>query len=70
MTELTETQKTVLEFIRSFSALSGWPPTTREIQRHFKWLSQTAAINHLTALERKGAISRANGARTIRIIEP
>lgn len=36
-------------------------PTTREIQRHFGFASQTAAMSHLRALERKGAIQRLAG---------
>lgn len=33
-------------------------PSTREIQAHFGFASQTAAMSHLRALERKGAIKR------------
>ena len=31
-------------------------PSTREIQTHFGFASQTAAVSHLRALEKKGAI--------------
>ena len=34
-------------------------PSTRDIQRHFNFASQTAAMSHLRALEKKGAIVRA-----------
>jgi repressor LexA len=36
-------------------------PSTREIQDHFGFASQTAAMNHLRALERKGVIVRLPG---------
>jgi len=36
-------------------------PSTREIQRHFGFASQTAAVNHLKALERKGCLKRVPG---------
>lgn len=41
-------------------------PSTREIQKHFGFASQTAAMSYLKALERKGAIIRhTNKARAI-----
>lgn len=41
-------------------------PSTREIQIHFGFASQTAAVSHLRALERKGVISRQpNKARAV-----
>ncbi len=36
-------------------------PSTREIQEHFGFASQTAAVSHLRALERKGAIKKLAG---------
>ncbi len=36
-------------------------PSTREIQQHFHFASQTAAVNHLKALEKKGAVQRLAG---------
>ncbi|MGB0776329.1 MAG: transcriptional repressor LexA, partial [Akkermansiaceae bacterium] len=36
----------------------GFMPSTRDIQRHFNFASQTAAMSHLRALERKGVIVR------------
>jgi repressor LexA len=58
MENLTERQRAVLNYIRQHQRETGFPPTSREIQRHFQFQSQTAAMNHLRALERKGAISR------------
>lgn len=36
-------------------------PSTREIQEHFGFASQTAAVSHLKALEKKGVITRLEG---------
>jgi repressor LexA len=58
MQTLTERQQAVLNFIRQHQRETGFPPTSREIQRHFQFQSQTAAMNHLRALERKGVINR------------
>ena len=61
MAELTVRQQEVLEFIRRQQEQTGFPPSSREIQAHFGFQSQTAAMNHLRALERKGVINRTPG---------
>ena len=61
MTTLTGRQQEVLDFIGEFQTQHGILPTTREIQAHFGFASQTAAVNHLRALERKGVIQRSAG---------
>ena len=58
---LTVRQRAVLAFVREHQRLRGHPPTTREIQAHFGFASQTAAVDHLRALERKGALQRLAG---------
>jgi repressor LexA len=58
---LTDRQQKVLDFIRKHHRKTGFPPTSREIQLQFGFKSQTAAMNHLRALERKGAIRRIPG---------
>ena len=69
METLTQRQRQVLNFIEDERARHGVPPSTREIQRHFAFASQTAALNHLRALERKGAIQRRHGkARCVALI--
>jgi repressor LexA len=69
MDPLTERQQEVLSFIQEEHARYGVPPSTREIQRHFEFASQTAALNHLRALERKGAIQRRRGkARAVSVV--
>lgn len=58
---LTTRQKQILDFIEQALANDGIMPSTREIQQHFGFASQTAAINHLRALEKKGVIQRQRG---------
>ena len=67
--ELTERQQQVLDFIEEQQARHGLIPSTREIQEHFGFASQTAALNHLRALERKGAVRRQPGkARAVAVV--
>jgi repressor LexA len=54
---MTERQRNVLEFIKSFSSKHGVPPTVREIGEQFK-VTPRAAFDHLKALERKGELQR------------
>jgi repressor LexA len=61
MAELTARQQEVLDFIRQQQQETGFPPSSREIQAYFGFHSQTAAMNHLRALERKGVIRRTAG---------
>ncbi len=66
---LTDRQQQVLEFIDTTQRASGVVPSTREIQEHFGFASQTAAVNHLRALEKKGAIHRRAGkARSVSLV--
>jgi repressor LexA len=55
--ELTERQRQVLDFIRSFGERHGVPPTVREIGEKFGFTAR-AAFDHLRALERKGMLER------------
>src|SRR3989449_2294843 len=61
MRDLTDKQREVLGFMRSFVAKHGVPPTVREIGDRFK-VTPRAAFDHLRALERKGALQRRVGA--------
>ena len=63
---LTDRQQQLLDYLREYHRDSGLMPSTREIQRHFGFASQTAAMSHLRALEKKGVIQRlANKARAV-----
>ncbi len=68
MRELTERQLDVLNFIKSFTARHGVPPTVREIGEKFR-VTPRAAFDHLKALERKGVLQRrASAGRTSRAL--
>jgi repressor LexA len=55
---LTDRQKSILEFIQSEQREKGITPSTREIQHHFGYASQTSVMQYLGALERKGFLNR------------
>jgi repressor LexA len=59
--KLTDRQQELLDFLHQSHHEMGIMPSTREIQAHFGFASQTAAMSHLRALERKGAIKRLAG---------
>ena len=58
---LTKRQQEFLDFLKHSQSKNGLMPSTREIQAHFGFASQTAAMSHLRALERKGVIVRLPG---------
>ena len=55
---LTHRQKNVLDFIQSEQREKAITPSTREIQKHFRFASQTSVMQYIAALERKGFLSR------------
>ena len=55
---LTVRQKNVLDFIQSEQRDKGITPSTREIQGHFGFASQTSVMQYISTLERKGFLSR------------
>lgn len=59
--DLTPRQKELLSYLKSEFAETGIMPSTREIQAYFGFKSQTAAMGHLKALEKKGIIQRLPG---------
>jgi repressor LexA len=64
--QLTTRQAEIVVYLKEFQRLHGVMPSTREIQHYFGFASQTAAMSHLRALEKKGAIIRlANKARAV-----
>lgn len=64
--ELTPRQRQILRFIQGFVAKQGYPPTVREIAQDFG-IDYRASIDHLRALERKGALVRSSKSRGIQI---
>ncbi len=59
--KLTKRQQELFDFLKLSQSKNGLMPSTREIQAHFGFASQTAAMSHLRALERKGVIVRMRG---------
>jgi repressor LexA len=55
---LTERQNEILDFIQTEQREKGMTPSTREIQKHFGYASQTSVMQYLGVLERKGFIDR------------
>jgi repressor LexA len=55
---LTTGQRNVLQFIQSEQRTKGLTPSTREIQEHFGFASQTSVMQYIAALERKGFLQR------------
>lgn len=69
MIRLTGCQAHILEFIKSFQAAQGMPPTRQEIADHCGYSSPNAAQEHLVALAKKGYISMQTGkARSIKVL--
>lgn len=58
---LTSRQNEILDYLRMAQRETGIMPSTREIQHYFGFASQTAAMSHLRALEKKGVIQRLPG---------
>lgn len=58
---LTTRQQQLVDFLRAEHRETGIMPSTREIQEHFGFASQTAAVSHLRALEKKGVIQKLAG---------
>ena len=67
--KLTDRQQELLDYLKDEHATCGIMPSTREIQEHFGFASQTAAVSHLNALEKKGVISRLPGKARALILE-
>src|SRR5947209_17257227 len=55
---LTDRQKNILDFIQHEQREKGITPSTREIQSHFGFASQTSVMQYIATLERKGFLDR------------
>ena len=68
--ELTPRQAIILDYIRDHIEATGMPPTRAEIAEALGFRSVNAAVDHLKALERKGAIELMPGSsRGIRLTQ-
>src|SRR5436309_8234989 len=54
---LTEKQQAILDFINAYVDDNGFPPSVREIGRHFEIYPATVQ-DHISALERKGHLQK------------
>jgi repressor LexA len=68
--DLTNKQKDIFNFIKSFSVENGYPPSNIEIRDHFKFSSVNSVTSQLTSMKRKGFITIAfKVSRGIKIIK-
>lgn len=67
---LTDIERSVLQYVQNHLTQDHRPPTVREVMRHFKWNSPQSARKHLLALEEKGYLTREDRmARGLRLSE-
>ena len=67
--KLTDRQEEILTFIKQFTLENGYPPTLREIGKHFQISSTFGVKRHLEALVKKGFINiESNASRGISLI--
>jgi len=61
MDNWTPRQRKVLEFIREYLEIHGYPPSIREIASHLRVSGTLGVVKHLKALERAGHLRRVPG---------
>jgi len=67
--ELTDRQQEFLDFIQEYLGEKGFPPTFREIAKHFNLASTFGVKRHIDALVKKGFLSNeSKTSRTLSII--
>ena len=59
--QLTERQEEILAFVSGYRRERGIPPSTRAIQSHFGFGSQTTLVRYLEGLVEKGALEQREG---------
>ena len=70
MTDLTETQRRVFEFVRDRLVAGQAAPTMREVAAKFRWGSKRAAECHIKAIIKKGWLAAEPGkARSLRLVD-
>ncbi|MFO7446067.1 MAG: transcriptional repressor LexA [Ignavibacteriaceae bacterium] len=69
-TQLTDRQEEILNFIQQFTGEMGYPPTLREIAKHFGISSTFGVKRHLDALVKKGYLNiEGNSSRAISLVK-
>lgn len=61
----TAKQRQVLSYCMAYVTTHGLFPSTRTIQRHFKWRSQNTTVTYLKTLVRKGKLSHKRGGYSV-----
>ena len=70
MSPLTERQQQVYDFLNTYLAANGYPPTLQEIAKHLHITGNLGVLRHLKALEREGLITRNPGSsRSIVLVD-
>lgn len=69
MKELTDKQQKVLNFIEAFQMQHGKSPTIREIKEFLDVSSDNSVLKHLSALQKKGFLSKDDTPRGIALLE-
>ncbi|MEK6598028.1 MAG: transcriptional repressor LexA [Gemmatimonadota bacterium] len=68
---LTKRQKEILTFLEGYIKEHGIAPSFEEIAQRFRYQSLATVHEHLTNLERKGAIRRShNESRSVQVLPP
>lgn len=65
---LTHRQQQVLTFVEKNIDGRGYPPSLREISAHLGISGTRAAEKHVAALEKKGRLSKGQGARALGVV--
>ena len=69
ITEMTERQKGILDYIKKYSAEHGYPPAIREICKGVGLSSSATVFSHVKSLEKMGYIKKtSNKFRTIEVL--
>ena len=69
MKELTAKQAQVLQFIEKYQLQNGKSPTIREIKEFLHVASDNSVLKHLTALQKKGYLTKDDTPRGIGLLE-
>src|SRR5882672_10829231 len=70
LSELTERQNKILDYIKYVNKIRNFPPSVREIGEAVGLSSSSTVHNHLNQLERRGLIKRdPSKSRTVQLVE-
>lgn len=71
MRKITDRQKQVLNFVCDYIDEHAYPPSIRDIQKHFRLKSTKGVKDHIDRLVEKGYLRRMDGAaRALEVVHP